>query len=226
MKKLKRTGIAIFAMVAVFAVYVEMANRNTANMTYRQKILKAIYPAFIWWTNLTGVNTKKLLHDPITPAVPLYGLKIISTDGKSFDLASFAGRKILLVNTASDCGYTDQYEALEKLYKQYTGKLEVIAFPSNDFKEQEKGSNTDISQFCKINFGTSFPIMAKSGVKKGPGQSAVFQWLTDPAKNGWNEQEPTWNFSKYLVDEKGRLTGFFGPSVTPLSDAVINELNK
>jgi glutathione peroxidase len=106
---------------------------------------------------------------------------------------------------------------LEELYKKFTGKLVVLGFPANDFKQQETGSDKDIASFCKMNYGVSFPLMKKSQVIKGPDQNAVFNWLSDAGKNGWNNQAPLWNFSKYLVDEQGVLTHYFDPSVSPLS---------
>ena len=91
----------------------------------------------------------------------------------------------------------------------------IIGCPSNDFKEQEKGSNDQIASFCKKNYGVTFPLLEKGAVLKGPSQQALFQWLTDPAKNGWNDKAPTWNFSKYLIDTSGKLTDYFDPSVEP-----------
>ncbi|HXL59000.1 MAG TPA: glutathione peroxidase, partial [Chitinophagaceae bacterium] len=136
----------------------------------------------------------------------------------------FKGKKVLLVNTASDCGYTGQYEELEKLYQQYKQRLIVIGFPANDFKEQEKGSDEEIAQFCTINYRITFPLMKKSIVIKSPGQNEVFQWLTDKNKNGWNDQQPVWNFSKYLVNEEGILSWYFDPSISPMSNSAINAI--
>ena len=127
----------------------------------------------------------------------------------------------MLVNTASNCGYTNQYEDLQKLYQQFNDQLEIIAFPANDFKEQEKGSDNDIAQFCQVNFGVTFPLAKKSVVIKSGDQNNIFKWLTDKSKNGWNEQPPVWNFSKYLVNEQGSLTHYFDPSVSPLSEDVL-----
>ena len=121
----------------------------------------------------------------------------------------------MIVNTASECGYTAQYAELQQLYTKYADQLTIIGFPSNDFKEQEKGTDDEIAAFCKVNFGVTFPLAKKSSVLKGLGQNEVFQWLTMKEMNGWNEQQPTWNFSKYLIDEKGRLTHYFDPSVVP-----------
>lgn len=125
------------------------------------------------------------------------------------------------MNTASNCGYTNQYEDLQKLYQQFNDQLQIIAFPANDFKEQEKGNDTDIAQFCQVNFGVTFPLAKKSVVIPSGDQNNIFQWLTDKSKNGWNEKSPSWNFSKYLVNEQGTLTHYFDPSVSPLSEDVI-----
>jgi len=128
---------------------------------------------------------------------------------------------VLLVNTASDCGYTNQYDDLQKLYKQFEQKLVIIGFPANDFKEQEKGDDEAIAEFCKLNFGVTFPLAKKSSVVRSAQQNEVFRWLTDKMKNGFTSKQPSWNFSKYLVDEDGVLTHYFDPSVSPLSKEVI-----
>ncbi len=224
--KLKRIGVVLLMQIVCFAGYVAIVTRNNHDMTGRQRILKAVYPAFMWITRVTGRNTDKLENKTIVPPVSFYSLRSTTIDGKSFPFESLKGKKVLLVNTASDCGYTNQYEELEKLYQQYKGSLVVVGFPANDFKEQEKGSNQEIAAFCKANYGVSFPMMEKTVVKKNTGQHEVFQWLTDTAKNGWNKQAPTWNFSKYLVDENGKLIHYFGPSVTPLSDTIINSISQ
>lgn len=217
--KLKRILIVLLILSIAFFAYVEIANRNSHNMTYRQKVLKAVYPALMWFTKLTGKNTKEL-SGAKEPPVSFYSNKAITINGDTLDFASLKGKKVLLVNTASDCGYTNQYDDLQKLSADYKDKLVVVGFPANDFKEQEKGTNDEIAKFCKVNFGVTFPLMEKSSVIKSPLQNSVFQWLTDPAKNGWNGKAPTWNFSKYLVNEKGELTNYFDPSVSPLSEAV------
>ena len=194
-------------------------------MTVRQKILKAVYPVWIWWAGRNEKTRKILVNEKAVPVVSFYSLKDTSINGKAFDFEQLKGKKIMLVNTASDCGYTGQYDDLQKLSEQYTGKLIVIGFPANDFKEQEKGTDQEIAEFCKLNFGVSFPLMKKSSVKKGTEQNGVFQWLTDPAKNGWNSKQPSWNFCKYIVDEQGRLKHYFGSAVEPMDKEIINALN-
>ena len=191
-------------------------------MTIKQRLLKSAYPLLMWISGLKNTSSKiKVNVNNIHPPVPIYALKATLINDSQFYMASLKGKKILLVNTASDCGYTNQYEDLEKLYKKFEGKLVVLGFPANDFKEQENGTNEAIASFCTINFGVTFPLMKKSSVVKNAGQNEVFKWLSDASKNGWNNQAPVWNFSKYLVDENGALTHYFDPSVPPLSEEVL-----
>lgn len=194
-------------------------------MTLRQRVLKFVYPLFIWYKKNKGV--KKIISNTalIKPFAPFNNLFVPLTNNQKLLMASLKNKKILLVNTASDCGYTNQYAELQELYNQYKNKLEIIAFPSNDFKEQEKGSDSEIEKFCKTNFSVSFPIAKKSGVLKGAEQNKIFQWLTHKEQNGWNEQQPAWNFAKYLVSEEGMLTHYFDPWISPLSKEVIEAIN-
>jgi glutathione peroxidase len=223
--KLKKLSITLVIILAAFFIYVEIANRNSKNMTYRQKILNAVYPALMWWSKLTGKNVTELSNSK-PPPVSFYSLKNILNNGTEFDFANLKGKKVLLVNTASDCGYTNQYDDLQKLSEGYKDRLVVIGFPANDFKEQEKGTDEEIAQFCKINYGVTFPLMKKSTVIKAPEQNTVFHWLTDSAENGWNNKPPVWNFTKYLVNEEGVLTNYFGPSVSPGSKDVTEAIKK
>lgn len=224
--KFKWVIIVLTILVALFFIYVEIANKNSINMTYRQKFLKAVYPAWMWWMNLKNINTKKLSNEKAIPLISFYTLTDKLNGGTTIDFSVWKDKKLLLVNTASDCGYTGQYADLEKLYQQYKEKLIVIAFPANDFSKQEKGDDATIAGFCKKNYKISFPIMKKSSVINGPGQNPVFKWLTDPKLNGWNDQQPVWNFCKYLVDEKGMLINYFGSSVEPFSKELINAIKK
>lgn len=172
------------------------------------------------------MSAKELYNNEATPPVSFYSLKDTAIDGSPFDFGHLKGKKVMLVNTASDCGYTGQYDDLQKLSERFKDELVVIGFPANDYKEQEKGSDAEIAAFCRINYGVSFPLMRKSSVKKGEDQNPVFQWLSDPAKNGWNKQQPSWNFCKYIVDEQGRLTGFFGSTIDPLSKTITKVLKR
>jgi glutathione peroxidase len=160
------------------------------------------------------------------PVESIYELSVQLNNGAILPLSTLRGKKILLVNTASDCGYTAQYADLQKLYTHAKEDLVVIGFPANDFKEQEKGSDEEIAQFCSLNYGVSFPIAKKTTVIKNEAQHPVFQWLTDKELNGWNNQQPVWNFSKYLVNEEGVLTHYFDPSVLPVSDEMLKAINQ
>ena len=150
------------------------------------------------------------------PFTSFYDLSATANDGNNFYFAHLRGKKVLIVNTASDCGYTAQYSELQKLYEQQNDKIVIIAFPANDFKEQEQADDAAIAEFCKVNYGVSFPLMKKSVVVKNGGQHEVYKWLTDKNKNGWNDKAPEWNFSKYLINENGELINYFSPGVSPL----------
>ena len=196
-------------------------------MTGKQRLLKIVYPLWIAYTKLMGKNTKVFTNSKkIPPAESIYAFQVPLSNGTSLSLEAYKGKKIMLVNTASNCGYTNQYDDLQKLYQQFNNQLEIIAFPANDFKEQEKGSDIDIAQFCKVNFGVTFPLAKKSIVVKSNDQNTIFKWLTNKAKNGWNEKAPSWNFSKYLINEQGMLTHYFDPSISPLSDEVVKAVGK
>ena len=196
-------------------------------MTVRQKILKALYPLFIWYTKLRGKNINMLTNQQqAAPAASIYDLQVQLNNGQSLSLNNYKGKKLLLVNTASNCGYTSQYNDLQELYQRFNDQLEIIAFPANDFAEQERGDDQQIAQFCQVNFGVTFPLAKKSGVLHSTQQNQVFQWLTDKKLNGWNDKAPSWNFSKYLVNEEGVLTHYFDPSISPLSGEVIEAIER
>ncbi len=186
-------------------------------MTFRQKLLKLLYPLFNKLSLLTG-KSNRILKSTNVATTSFYDLKTTLNNGSELDFASLKGKKVLLVNTASDCGYTNQYEGLQALHEKYRDKLVLIGFPANDFGEQEKGSDATIEQFCKVNFGVTFPLAKKSTVIKDEAQNPVYQWLTNEEKNGWNYTAPTWNFCKYLVDENGELTHFFEAAIEPMSE--------
>lgn len=192
-------------------------------VTIRQKFLRWVYPLFVFFKKIKGDN--KVLHSPhVKPPGSFYSLVVPLNDGKDLPLENLRGKKLMIVNTASDCGYTGQYAELQKLYEHSKDDLTIIAFPANDFKEQEKGTNEEIAQFCQVNYGISFPLAKKSSVLKGVNQNKVFEWLTHKELNGWNDQQPSWNFSKYLIDEEGNLTHYFDPAVSPLSQQVLSAL--
>lgn len=190
-------------------------------MTTRQKITAFIYPLIMFITKTGNRGTKLANEKRTVPQVSFHNLKSQNNRGEDVDFSQFRGKKVLIVNTASDCGFTAQFETLQKLYEINSDHLVILGFPANDFKDQEKGTDSDIAQFCQINFGVTFPLMKKSTVVKNAEQNPVFQWLTDSRKNGWNDHQPDWNFSKYLVDENGMLLNYFGPSISPLGDEIL-----
>ena len=210
--------IIIITTVLLFALFLV----KQKDMTFRQSILKAIYPVVMFFGKLFPSKYSALVNDKfIQPSVSFYQLKAIANNGDTVYFEQFKGKKILVVNTASDCGYTAQYDELEKLHQQYKDNLVILGFPANDFKEQEKKKDDEIASFCKINYGVTFQLMKKSHVIKGDEQNEVFKWLSDSTKNGWCNQQPIWNFSKYVINENGVLTNFFAQTVSPLDKKVI-----
>lgn len=224
-RSIKIVLIITLVIVISSVTYFFYVNRDSKAMTGKQKVLKAIYPLITGVTRLFGKNSDVFVNSAHkTPVQPLYELPVKLNTGTELKLRDLAGKKILIVNTASDCGYTRQYEELQELQTRFAGKLQVIGFPANDFSEQEKGSDEEIMQFCKLNYGISFPLSTKTTVVKSVSQNAVFQWLSSKELNGWNDKAPSWNFSKYLVDETGNLTHYFDPSVSPLGNDIVSAI--
>lgn len=155
-----------------------------------------------------------------------YDLKAKTIEGNNFDFSSLKGKKVLIVNTASKCGYTPQYEDLEKLFKAYKDKnFVIIGFPANNFMHQEPGTNSDIKEFCTKNYGVTFQIMEKVSVK-GDDINPVYQWLTQKEKNGKMDSEVKWNFQKYMIDEKGNLVDVAYSKEKPMDDKIVNWIVK
>lgn len=146
-------------------------------------------------------------------------------DGNEIDFNRYKGKKVLIVNVASECGNTPQYADLEKLHEQYGDKVTVLGFPANNFGSQEPGSNSDIKTFCKKNYEVKFTMFSKISVK-GDDADPLYQWLADKSKNGWNDKQPNWNFAKYLVDENGQLIAFFPAKTNPLSEDILSKITK
>lgn len=186
-------------------------------MTLRQKILRMLYPLILRLTRFVSHRAAPVSNSKnAAPSKSLYDLSIELNNGTALSFNELKGKKILFVNTASSCGYTPQYAELQQLYEKNKDRLEVVAFPANDFKEQEKENDAVIASFCKINYGVSFPLAKKNQVVKGNAQQAVFQWLTNKGLNGWNDCAPGWNFYKYLIDEEGKLVAVYPSAVSPL----------
>ena len=152
----------------------------------------------------------------------IYQFKVSDLYGSDFDFSSLEGKKIMVVNTASECGLTPQYEDLQKLYDQYKDKdFVIVGFPANNFGGQEPGSNEQIASFCKQNYGVTFPMMSKISVK-GDDKHQVYQFLTQKSRNGLQDSEVAWNFQKYLIDENGELAMVIEPKTLPSDPSVIN----
>lgn len=151
-----------------------------------------------------------------------YDFKVKAIDGSEFDLSQLKGKKVLVINTASKCGFTPQYEGLEQLYEQYGGdNFVIIGFPANNFLSQEPGSNKEIAAFCKENYGVTFPMMAKVSVK-GDDMCELYHWLTEKKLNGVMDSEVSWNFQKYLIDENGKLVATFPPKTKPDDEKIVS----
>jgi len=146
-------------------------------------------------------------------------------DGEEISFKQYKGKKIIIVNVASKCGYTPQYNELQQLHEQYNDQVEIIGFPSNDFLRQEPGKNSDIKKFCETNYGITFQMFEKIIVKKKKMQHPIYTWLSNEKLNGWNNKAPSWNFCKYLINEKGELFKYYSSSVSPLSEEIINFIN-
>jgi glutathione peroxidase len=154
----------------------------------------------------------------------LYKIALNTLHGGVFDWSSCKGKKILIVNTASECGFTKQYEDLQKLYEVYGDKLQVIGVPCNQFGKQEPGDSEEIQEFCKLNFGVSFPLTEKMEVK-GSNQHVLYKWLTNKDYNGKKSSSVKWNFQKYLIDENGDLIDFYYSLTKPMSKKIIKHLD-
>lgn len=180
-----------------------------------KNIITKLYGFRMKVSKLTGLGISKQENKKkIKAPVSFYSLKATANNGEVVSFENFKNKKILIVNLASQCGYTPQYNELEDLYQHHKNDITVLGFPSNDFGGQEPGSDEEIEQFCKVNFGVTFPLFHKDHIK-GSGKQPVYQWLCDAEKNGWNKEEPSWNFCKYLIDEQGNLDKIFSSSVSP-----------
>jgi glutathione peroxidase len=152
----------------------------------------------------------------------IYQFKVVDISGNIFDFATLKGKKVMIVNTASKCGLTPQYEGLEAIYKQYKDdNFVIIGFPANNFASQEPGTNKEIATFCQLNYGVTFPMMEKVSVK-GADICALYQFLTQKAKNGLQDSDVEWNFQKYLINENGELDQVIKPQTLPTDPSVIN----
>ena len=153
----------------------------------------------------------------------IHTFKVEALDGTTINFADFKGKKILIVNTASECGYTPQYKELEALYQKFKDKLVIVGFPANNFGGQEPGTNTEIKAFCQQNYGVTVPMAAKISVK-GNDAAPIYQWLCTKTENGVLDAEIKWNFNKFLLDENGNMIAYFPSKVTPMSEQITGKL--
>ncbi len=162
-----------------------------------------------------NLNAQQKFHDFVVEDI----------EGNAFPLSSLKGKKVMVVNTASKCGNTPQYEKLEKLYREYgSDNFVVIGFPANNFMGQEPGTNEEIAEFCSVNYGVTFPMMSKISVK-GNDQHPLYTWLTSKEMNGKEDSKVSWNFQKYLIDEEGNLVRSFSPKTDPMDKEIISWLS-
>lgn len=164
------------------------------------------------------------MNEPTTDSISsVHQFKVKSLDGGTINFADFKGKKILIVNTASECGFTPQYKDLEALYEKYKDRLVIVGFPANNFGAQEPGTNAEIKTFCQKNYGVTFPMAEKISVK-GDDTAPIYQWLTHKSQNGVLDAEIKWNFNKFLLDEKGHIIAKFDSKVEPMSDEIVKRL--
>lgn len=172
---------------------------------------KSIFILLILAGMITNTVAQKSIHE--------FTVKDIS--GNDFSFADLKGKKILIVNTASKCGLTPQYEDLQKLFETYGGDdFIIVGFPANNFMKQEPGNNDQIAEFCEVNYGVTFPMMSKISVK-GKDQHEIYKWLTKKSNNGVEDSKVTWNFQKYMIDEDGQLVGHVSPQTKPFSEKIV-----
>jgi glutathione peroxidase len=170
--------------------------------------MKALFYSFLIFTLMSNNNST------------FHQFKIESITGDQIDFSAYKGKKILIVNVASKCGYTPQYKELQELYTNFGDKLVVIGFPCNDFGGQESGSNEEIQSFCDSKYGVTFPMTTKVKIK-GKDAHPIYQWLTTKDKNGVMDADVRWNFHKFLIDEQGNLVKAYPSSVKPLSEEIL-----
>ena len=184
-------------------------------MSVISKLAARVYSLRMKLSKYTGIGINIKSNSMKQHSVEsFYSLHATANNGEEISFDKFRNKKVVIVNLASQCGFTPQYAELEQLHQE-NKDLVILGFPANNFGSQEPGSDQEIAQFCKINYGVTFPIFKKADVT-GKNKQPVYEWLTNADKNGWNNKQPQWNFYKYLVDENGELINIFSSSVSPL----------
>ncbi|WP_375374017.1 glutathione peroxidase [Hymenobacter sublimis] len=189
-------------------------------------LLSGLLAAAGFSCNFTSPPTSAMTPETTAPATgTVYDFTVKSIDGKDVKLSQYKGKKLLIVNTASECGYTPQYKELEELYQKHGDKVVVLGFPANNFGGQEPGTEAQIAAFCEKNYGVTFPLFSKVSVK-GADTAPLYKFLADKAKNGAVADAPNWNFCKYLVDETGHVVAFYPSKVKPMSEELVAAILK
>lgn len=186
-----------------------------------------LFAALLLFVSYAAISKtkEKNMKDAKPAAKTIYDFKIPSLDGGVIDFSKFKGKKILIVNTASKCGFTPQYKGLEKLYEDHKNNLVIVGFPSDNFGGQEFEDNKDIKSFCEKNYGVTFPLTTRVDVK-GDNTTPVFKYLCNKSENGVLDATISWNFNKFLIDENGKLLAHFDSKVTPESDEILSMISK
>ncbi len=190
-------------------------------MRLPQWIKRLYYPLLMILLPKTKISS--LEHPDLKMSTSIYGIPLRDIDGNKTTLAPFKGKKLLIVNVASECGYTHQYAQLQELFEGYHDKLIVLGFPSNNFGSQEPGTNKTIKNFCTEKYNVTFPMFEKTDVI-GKNTNPLYRWLSKKELNGWNDQRPNWNFCKYVVSENGELLNFLSETVSPFDESILDNL--
>lgn len=198
-KKISQVGLITLSLLTISCVFIESGEKELLN----------------------NQNDNK----EMSKSESIYNIKVNKLDGTSLDLKEFKGKKMLFVNVASKCGYTPQYAELQELYDQYSEKLEIFGVPCNQFGGQEPGSDEEIAQFCKKNYGVTFTMLEKVDVK-GSSQHPLYSWLTTKEKNGVMDATVRWNFHKFLVDEEGALINMYNSRTNPVGTEMLEAINR
>lgn len=198
-KKISQVGLITLSILTISCVFIESEEKELLN----------------------NQNDNK----EMSKSESIYNIKVNKLDGTSLDLKEFKGKKMLFVNVASKCGYTSQYAELQELYDQYSEKLEIFGVPCNQFGGQEPGSDEEIAQFCKKNYGVTFTMLEKVDVK-GSSQHPLYSWLTTKEKNGVMDATVKWNFHKFLVDEEGALINMYNSRTNPVGAEMLEAINR
>ncbi len=198
-KKISQVGLITLSILTISCVFIESEEKELLN----------------------NQNDNK----EMSKSESIYNIKVNKLDGTSLDLKEFKGRKMLFVNVASKCGYTPQYAELQELYDDYSEKLEIFGVPCNQFGGQEPGSDEEIAQFCKKNYGVTFTMLEKVDVK-GSSQHPLYSWLTTKEKNGVMDATVRWNFHKFLVDEEGALINMYNSRTNPVGTEMLEAINR